>query len=269
MTLLSKEQCVSVTDVSFTRSNRSIFNNISLSIPHGKITAIMGPSGTGKTTLLRLIGGQLAPETGEIFFNNTNVHLVKPKELFALRKQMGLLFQNAALFSNINVFENVAFPYREHTKLSNAMITHLVNMKLEVVGLRGAKHLTPNELSGGMARRVAIARALALDPILMMFDEPFVGQDPITVGILMTLMEQLNQILGMTIIIVSHDVDECLKLADYVYILSQGNIVGHGTPTDIKRASNPNIQQFIKGKPDGAIPFHYSSTSFFEDIVHV
>ncbi len=261
--------CISVDGVSYSWFDKQICNNISLKIPKGKITVIMGPSGTGKTTVLRLIGGQLYPAKGRILFNDVDIHKLSYKELLKIREEMGLLFQSAALFSNISVFDNVAFPYREHTNMSKEMIYHLVNMKLEVVGLRGARDLMPNELSGGMARRIAIARALALDPSLMMFDEPFVGQDPITVGILIKLMEQLNKILGMTIIIVSHDVEECFKLADYLYIMSGGKILGEGTVQDIQGSKNGHVQQFINGKPDGAIPFHYTAQPFSEDILNV
>ncbi|NQY42167.1 MAG: ATP-binding cassette domain-containing protein [Legionellales bacterium] len=261
--------CVSVEDVSYCWFEKQICKNISLEIPRGKITAIMGPSGTGKTTILRLIGGQLFPKQGNILFDGINIHKLKQKELLRIRERMGLLFQNAALFSNISVFDNVAFPYIEHTNLSKNMIYQLVNTKLEVVGLRGARNLMPNELSGGMARRVAIARALALDPILMMFDEPFVGQDPITVGILIKLMEELNRILGMTIIIVSHDVEECFQLADYIYIISGGRILGEGTVNDIRSSKSQEVNQFIHGEPDGAIPFHYASETFSKDILNV
>ncbi len=259
---------VIIENVGYSWLDKTIYEDISINIPKGKITAIMGPSGTGKTTLLRLIGGQLSPNKGRVLFEDVDIHKLKQKELFKIREKMGLLFQHAALFSNISVFENVAFPYREHTKLSNEMIFHLVNMKLEVVGLRGARNLMPNELSGGMERRVAIARGLALDPVLMMFDEPFVGQDPISVGILMKLIAQLNEILGMTIIIVSHDVDECFKIAHQLFIVSEGKIVGSGTPDQIKSSNNEHIQQFINGKPDGAIPFHYNAPKFYEEVIN-
>lgn len=265
----STDTCVAINGVSYSWLDKPIYQDISLNILKGKITAIMGPSGTGKTTLLRLIGGQLRPSAGTILFNGTNVHALTANQLFKLREQMGLLFQSGALFSNLTVFENVAFPYREHTSLSKQMIYHLVNMKLEVVGLRGAKNLMPNELSGGMKRRVAIARSLALDPTLMMFDEPFVGQDPITVGILMKLITELNKNLNMTIIIVSHDVVECLQLADYLYILSAGEIVGEGTSEVIKNSTNQAIQQFVNGSPDGAIPFHYPAKPLYEELIHV
>ena len=263
------DTCVLVDNIAYSWLDKPIYKNISLSIPRGKVTAIMGPSGTGKTTLLRLIGGQLVPTKGKILFNNIDVHKLTSNELFRLREKMGLLFQSGALFSNLTVFENVAFPYREHTKLSENMIFKLVNMKLEVVGLRGARDLTPNELSGGMKRRVAIARSLALDPELMMFDEPFVGQDPITVGILMKLITDLNKTLGMTMVVVSHDVEECLKISDYLYIVSDGEVIGSGTPEEIRNSDNQHILQFVHGKPDGAIPFHYKAAPFYEELVNV
>lgn len=259
--------CVSVERIAYSWLNKKIYEDISLVIPRGKITAIMGPSGTGKTTLLRLIGGQLTPEQGRILFNGDDIHSMSSKELFKARESMGLLFQSGALFSNLTVFENVAFPYREHTNISEDMLWYLVNMKLEVVGLRGARELMPSELSGGMRRRVAIARALALDPTLMMFDEPFVGQDPITVGILMKLIKELNNNLGMTIIIVSHDVSECFELADYLYIVSEGKVVGEGTATDLKNSNNEHVSQFINGRPDGAMPFHYPAIDFAKELI--
>lgn len=261
--------CVTIDKVAFSWFNKSIYEDISLDVPQGKIVAIMGPSGTGKTTLLRLIGGQLYPQKGRVLFNGINMHKLKRKELFKIREEMGLLFQSAALFSNMSVFENVAFPYIEHTNMSRTMIQHLVNIKLEIVGLRGARHLMPSQLSGGMSRRVAIARALALDPKLIMFDEPFVGQDPIGVGILMRLMKELNRALGMTIIIVSHDVEECFHVADYLYIISEGRILGKGTVEEIRDSNNEHVNQFIQGRPDGEIPFHYVTTSFYEDMLSV
>ena len=204
-----------------------------MDIQRGKITAIMGPSGTGKTTLLKLIGGQLRPSTGSIEVDGQNVHKLKHAQLYELRKKMGMLFQSGALLTDITVFDNVAFPLREHTKLSESMIRHLVLMKLQAVGLRGARDLMPSELSGGMARRVALARAIALDPMMIMYDEPFTGQDPISMGVLVQLIKVVNDALGLSSIVVSHDVKETCAIADYVYLVSNGKVVDHGSPAQL------------------------------------
>jgi phospholipid/cholesterol/gamma-HCH transport system ATP-binding protein len=238
-----------------------------MSFEQGKITGVMGPSGTGKTTLLKLIGGQLKPDEGTIFYQDQNIHALPQKALYQLRKSIGLLFQNSALFTNITTYENVAFPLREHTQLSEAFIKDLVLMKLEAVGLRGAQALMPSELSGGMARRAALARALAMDPTLMMYDEPFAGQDPISMGVIMKLIRILNQTLKMTTILVSHDVKEVFELADDVYILSDGKIIGHGRPDQLQQDKSPLVQQFIQGLPDGAVPFHFPAPSLTEDFL--
>src|SRR5579872_226822 len=221
---------VEITNLHFHRNGRPIFSGVDLVIPRGKVVAIMGPSGTGKTTLLRLIGGQLQPASGKIHVAGQNIHRLSQAELYKLRKKMGMLFQSGGLFTHLNVFENVAFPLREHTQLSEEMIRSLVLMKLQMVGLRGARDLMPSELSGGMARRVALARAIALDPQLIMYDEPLTGQDPITKGVLVKLIRTLNDTLGLTSIIVSHDVQETLSIADYVYVIADGKIIGQGTP---------------------------------------
>jgi len=221
---------VSVRDLTFSRGNNKIFDDISLDFERGKITAIMGPSGTGKTTLLKLIGGQLYPEKGTVTVDGQNVHQLRRKELYELRKRMGMLFQSGALLTDMNVYDNVAFPLREHTHLTESMIRSLVLMKLQAVGLRGAHQLMPNELSGGMARRVALARAIALDPMMILYDEPFTGQDPISMGVLVLLIKALNETLGLTSIIVSHDVEETAKIADYIYVIANGKVVDHGTP---------------------------------------
>jgi len=248
---------VDVSNVHFKRSGRSIFQGVDISISKGKITAIMGPSGTGKTTLLRLIGGDLRPDSGVITVANENIHALRRKKLFELRKKIGLLFQNSGLFTHLNVFENVAFPLREHTKLNEFMIKDLVLIKLEMVGLRGAQNLMPSELSGGMARRVALARAIALDPELIMYDEPLAGQDPITKGVILKLMKTLNESLGLTTVIVSHDVQDVLSIADYSYILSDGKIIGKGNSQEIVDNQSDKVQQFLQGLPDGPVPFHY------------
>lgn len=258
---------VRVRDMHFSRNGRAIFSGVDLDIRRGKITAIMGPSGTGKTTMLKLIGGQLRPAKGNVEVDGHNVHALSRTELFELRKRMGMLFQSGALLTDINVFDNVAFPLREHTKLSEAMIRDLVLMKLEAVGLRGARELMPSELSGGMARRVALARAIALDPLMIMYDEPFTGQDPISMGVLVQLIRKLNDALGLTSIIVSHDVQETAAIADYIYVLSDGKVVGAGTPQELGRTDSAWVQQFIQGLPDGPVPFHYPAPEYAADLM--
>src|SRR3990172_2760893 len=221
---------VQIRGLRFARGSRAIFDGVDIDIQSGKITAIMGPSGTGKTTLLRLIGGQLRPSGGSVLVTGKNVTRLPRSELFQLRKRMGMLFQSGALLTDLTVFENVAFPLREHTQLPENIIRDLVLMKLQAVGLRGARDLMPSELSGGMARRVALARAIALDPMMIMYDEPFAGQDPISMGSIVQLIKQLNEALGLTSIIVSHDVHETAVIADYIYLLSEGKVIGQGTP---------------------------------------
>ncbi|STX28636.1 putative ABC transport system ATP-binding protein [Legionella beliardensis] len=258
---------VQITNLTFSRGNRVIFNNINMSVERGKITAIMGPSGSGKTTLLKLIGAQLQPEAGEIVIDGLNLHHLPRKELYNARRKMGLLFQSSALFTHMSVFDNVAFPLHEHTKLNDAMVRDIVLMKLEAVGLRGAAHLMPAELSGGMARRVALARTIALDPELMMYDEPFTGQDPISMGVLVRLIKRLNQLLHTTTIIVSHDVEETCSIADYVYLIADGHFIGYGTPQELKNSEKPQIRQFMHGEPDGVVPFHYPARPYIEELL--
>ncbi len=258
---------VKINELTFLREKRAIFSELSLRIPKGKITAIIGPSGTGKTTLLRLIGGQLTPDQGDVVVDGLSVPGLSRKQLFELRQRMGMLFQSGALFSELNVFENVAFPLRVHTSLPDDMIRDLVLIKLESVGLRGARDLMPSELSGGMGRRVALARAIALDPELMMYDEPFVGQDPITLGVLVKLIRQLNDALNMTTVLVSHDIDECLSIADHVCVLSGGKVLVEGTPEEILKSDLAEVKQFIQGLPDGPVPFRYPANDFAEDIL--
>lgn len=263
----SEQNLVTIRHLSFSRGTRKIFDDISLDIQRGKITAIMGPSGTGKTTLLKLIGGQLMPEKGQIFVDGQHVHRLSLRELYALRKRMGMLFQSGALLTDMNVYDNVAFPLREHTRLPESMIHSLVLMKLHAVGLRGARHLMPNELSGGMARRVALARAIALDPMMIMYDEPFTGQDPISMGALVHLIKSLNATLGLTSIIVSHDVQETAAIADYIYVLSEGRIIGQGTPQQISDSDSQWVQQFMNGDADGPVHFHYPAKEYLDDLL--
>jgi len=261
------DKLVEINGLSFRRDKRAIFSDLSLQIPKGKITAIMGPSGTGKTTLLRLIGGQLKPDQGSVVVDGYSVPDLGRKELFSLRQRMGMLFQSGALFSELSVYENVAFPLRVHTNLPEDMIRDLVLIKLESVGLRGARDLMPSELSGGMGRRVALARAIALDPELMMYDEPFVGQDPITLGVLVKLIRQLNDALNMTTVLVSHDIDECLSIADHVCVLSGGKVLVQGSPEAIMQSDLAEVKQFIQGLPDGPVPFRYPAEDFALDIL--
>ncbi|WP_432744191.1 ATP-binding cassette domain-containing protein [Methylobacter sp. G7] len=258
---------VSVKNLSFSRGNKKIFDDISLEFERGKITAIMGPSGTGKTTLLKLIGGQLFPAQGTVSVDGNNVHRLRRSELYNLRKRMGMLFQSGALLTDMNVFDNVAFPLREHTHLPESMIRTLVLMKLQAVGLRGARNLMPNELSGGMARRIALARAIALDPMMIMYDEPFTGQDPISKGALVHLIKSLNTILGLTSIVVSHDVHETAAIADYIYVISEGKIVGQGSPKEIQQSESDWVQQFMTGAADGPAHFHYPAKDYIDDLL--
>jgi phospholipid/cholesterol/gamma-HCH transport system ATP-binding protein len=265
--VISPNPLVSVRNLSFSRGNKKIFDDISLDIERGKITAIMGPSGTGKTTLLKLIGGQLTPVTGTVEVDGHNVHRLRRADLYELRKRMGMLFQSGALLTDMSVYDNVAFPLREHTHLPESMIRTLVLMKLQAVGLRGARDLMPNELSGGMARRIALARAIALDPMMIMYDEPFTGQDPISMGALVHLIKSLNTTLNLTSIIVSHDVQETSAIADYIYLISGGRIVGQGTPSDIANSESPWVQQFMNGSADGPVHFHYPAKDYLDDLL--
>lgn len=259
---------IEISNLTFSRGYK-IFDDISMNFPRGKITAILGPSGTGKTTLLRLIGAQLTPDSGQILVNGENIHALSRKALYAARRKMGLLFQSGALFTHLTVFENVAFPLREHTHLNETMLRDIVLMKLEAVGLRGAAYLMPAELSGGMARRVALARTIVFDPELIMYDEPFTGQDPISMGVLVRLIQRLNQLLGTTTIVVSHDVEETCSIADYIYLLGEGKIIGEGTPLALKQSIDPRVKQFMRGEPDGASPFHYPARPYAEELLDV
>ncbi|MDC0611302.1 phospholipid ABC transporter ATP-binding protein MlaF [Vibrio sp.] len=265
---MSDDSLVSINQLTFTRGKRKIFDDVSLHVPKGKVTAIMGPSGIGKTTLLRLIGGQLLPEQGEIWFDGDNIPALSRSRLYRARKKMSMLFQSGALFTDLNVFDNVAFPIREHTELSEELIRTIVLLKLEAVGLRGAADLMPSELSGGMARRAALARAIALDPDLIMYDEPFVGQDPMTMGVLVKLIKSLNKALDLTSIVVSHDVPEVMSIADWAYILADGKVIAHGTPEELISHPDARVQQFLLGQADGPVPFRYPAQPMNEDLFH-
>ncbi|NQY87066.1 MAG: phospholipid ABC transporter ATP-binding protein MlaF [Colwellia sp.] len=266
MTLSTLENLIEIENLTFTRGERIIYNDISLSIPIGKVTAIMGPSGIGKTTLLRLIGGQIKPDSGKILFSGKDIPRLSRHDLYETRKRMSMLFQSGALFTDMSVFDNIAFPIREHSKLPENIIEKIVLMKLEAVGLRGARNLQPNELSGGMARRVALARAIALDPELILYDEPFAGQDPISMGVIVRLIRSLSDALGLTSVVVSHDVPEVMSIADYIYIVAEQKIIGQGTPAQISADKSPLVKQFVQGKADGPVPFHYQAPSYQNEL---
>ena len=257
---------VDVESVSFSYDRRPILRGISMRVPRGKVVAIMGASGSGKTTLLRIIGAQLQPTSGRVSVAGRSLAGLDLDALYGLRRRMSMLFQFGALFTDMSVFENVAFPLREHTRLPEKMIRDLVLMKLEAVGMRGAHRLMPGELSGGMARRVALARAVVLDPDLVMYDEPFAGLDPIALAVIGQLIRKLNDALGSTSIIVTHDVLESLQIVDYLYFISDGVIVGEGTPDEIRRSDLPYVRQFVRGETDGPVPFHYPAKPYAADV---
>jgi len=259
---------VEINNLTFKRGERVIYNDISLFIPQGKITAIMGPSGIGKTTLLRLIGGQIRPESGQILFAGKDIPQLSRKNLYETRKRMSMLFQSGALFTDMNVYDNIAFPIREHSQLPEAIIEKIVLMKLEAVGLRGARNLQPNELSGGMARRVALARAIALDPELILYDEPFAGQDPISMGVIVRLIRSLNDALDLTSVVVSHDVPEVMSIADYIYIIAEQKIIGQGTPDQIRQDQSLLVKQFVQGEADGPVPFHFDAPNYRDELIN-
>ncbi|HEX4985612.1 MAG TPA: ABC transporter ATP-binding protein [Burkholderiales bacterium] len=263
---MPQDNLVEFSGVDFSYRERPILQGVDMAIARGQVVAIMGGSGTGKTTALRLIGGQLRPTRGRVLVDSRPVHELSHEELYALRRRMGMLFQFGALFTDLSVFDNVAFPMREHTDLPESMIRDLVLMKLHAVGLRGAHALKPAELSGGMARRVALARAIALDPALIMYDEPFTGLDPISVGIIGNLIRRLNDALGATSIVVTHDVQESLKIVDYVYFLSRGKVAAQGTPRDVLASKEPFVHQFVHAQADGPMPFHYGAPAYGEDL---
>lgn len=260
---------VDIQNLTFRRGDRVIYQDMSMQFARGKVTAIMGPSGIGKTTLLRLIGGQLKPDHGAILFDGENIPTLSRPDLYRARQKMSMLFQSGALFTEMTVFDNVAFPIREHTKLSEDIIRLMVLMKLEAVGLRGARDLYPSELSGGMARRAALARSIALDPQLIMYDEPFAGQDPISMGVIVRLIKSLNDALGLTSIVVSHDVDEVMSIADYVYVVADKRVIGHGTPEQLRQHESPLVQQFLKGEADGPVPFHFRAANYADELLEM
>jgi phospholipid/cholesterol/gamma-HCH transport system ATP-binding protein len=254
--------------VGFRRNEKAIFSGLNMSIKKGQITAILGPSGTGKTTLLKLFCGQLIASTGEVLIDGQDIAELNRTDLFKLRQRMSLLFQTGALFTDMSVFENVAFALREHTKLPEHMIRDLVLLRLDSVGLRGAADLMPSQLSGGMARRVALARSLALDPELILYDEPFTGQDPISMGVLVNLIRQVHEDLKLTSVLVTHDVKEALSIADQVFILAQGKVIGSGSPEQIKQSDNPLVKQFLYGHIDGPVAFHYPAPDLAEQVLN-
>jgi phospholipid/cholesterol/gamma-HCH transport system ATP-binding protein len=252
-------------DVAFGYGARAILDGVSFAVPRGKVTALMGASGGGKTTVLRLIGGQLRAQRGEVLVNGQDVGKLDSDALYAARRRMGMLFQFGALFTDMSVFDNVAFPLREHTALPESLIRDIVLMKLDAVGLRGARQLMPSEVSGGMARRVALARAIALDPDLVMYDEPFAGLDPISLGTAARLIRQLNDTLGLTSIIVSHDLEETFRIADHVIILANGGIAAQGRPEEVRRSEDPLVHQFVNALPEGPVHFHYPAVAIEDD----
>lgn len=247
--------------------HRVVFDDLDMSVPRGKLTALMGPSGTGKTTLLKVIGGQVRPDAGSVLVDGVDVCTASRAELFELRKDIGMLFQSSALFTDMSVAENVAFPLRAHTRLPEDSIGDLVLMKLNAVGLRGARDLMPSQLSGGMARRVALARAIALDPRLLMYDEPFTGQDPIAMGVVQQLIKRLNRALGATSLVVSHDIHETVAIAEQVYVISDGKVIGQGPPDHLRTHDSARIRQFMNGQPDGPVPFHYPADDLYFDVL--
>ena len=258
---------IEVEKLCFSRGHRNIFNDLSLSIPRGKVTAIMGPSGIGKTTLLKLIGGQLRPESGRVLVDGQDFQQLSRDELFNARAKMGMLFQSGALFSDLSVYENIAFPLRAHTELPEDMIRDIVIMKLNAVGLRGAREMMPSELSGGMTRRVALARSIVLDPALVMYDEPFAGQDPIAMGVLVQLIRLLNDTLDLTSVLVSHDIAEALSICDHAIIIADGRVIGAGSPEELRHSDSALVNQFVNGLPDGPVPFHYPARNYKDDLL--
>jgi phospholipid/cholesterol/gamma-HCH transport system ATP-binding protein len=261
------ENLVVLTNVHLKRSGTMVLDSLSLSIPRDRVTVVIGPSGVGKTTLLELISGRLKPDSGYLLVDGLSVPDLGRRELFDLRKKMGMLFQSGALLNDLDVYENIAFPLREHTRLPESVVRQLVLMKLELVGLRGALRLMPAELSGGMTRRVALARAIVIDPVMVMYDEPFTGLDPISKAIIVKLIRQLNTTLGMTSIVVTHDVDEALQIADFVYMLGDGKVLARGTPDELRNSQRDDVRQFLQGQADGPVPFHYPADDYITDLI--
>ncbi|HEY2684555.1 MAG TPA: ABC transporter ATP-binding protein [Steroidobacteraceae bacterium] len=258
---------VAIRNLNYAVGGRPIFSGLDLAIPRGKITAVMGPSGTGKTTLLRLITGQLKADSGSVEVAGEDISRARRDELYVLRRRMGMLFQNGALLTDLSVFENVAFPLREHTDLPERLVRELVLTKLQAVGLRGAAQLMPSELSGGMGRRVALARAIVMDPEILIYDEPFVGLDPISLGVILRLIRRLNDVLHVTSIVVSHDVKEISSVADQVFLLSGGKVVASGTPADLRANPAPEVKQFVGGLAEGPVPFHFPGPDYFTELL--
>lgn len=256
-----------IKDVHFSFGEKEIYRGLNLQVRKGQVAAIIGPSGCGKSTLLNFVGGRLYPNSGSVICDGTTVNDLRRKALFDLRKRLGMMFQASALLTDFSVFENVAFPIRQNTDLSDALIRHVVLMKLEMVGLRGARDLMPAELSGGMARRVALARAIAMDPLLVMYDEPFTGLDPISMGVIVKLIREVNDTLGMTSLVVTHDVREACTIADYMYLLGDGRVISEGTPDEMLESDEPNIRQFMNGLPDGPVRYHYPAPDYTDDFM--
>ena len=263
---LFDDPLVEATDIHFSFGDRVIFNGLNLAVPRGQVTVIMGPSGCGKSTFLNMLGGRLKPERGRLLFDASPVPAIEGAGLYAMRRKMGMLFQYSALLTDLNVYDNVAFPIREQTDLAEEIIYLMVLMKLEMVGLRGARNMMPSQLSGGMARRVALARAIALDPQLIMYDEPFVGLDPISKAVIIQLIRKTNDAMGIASVVVTHDVHEGCGIADYVYLMDDGKVAGHGSAEDMMNSSQPRIRQFMNGLPDGAIGYHYPAKNYLEDL---
>ena len=261
------ENLIEIRDLLYSRGARVIFKDLNLTIKRGEVTALMGPSGTGKTTLLRLITRQLIPQHGSICINGVDIASLNQRELYELRKRFGMLFQNGALLTDLNVFENVAFPLREHTKLTNRLIRHVVLTKLHAVGLRGAADMQPAELSGGMARRVALARAMVMDPEILIYDEPFVGLDPISMGVIVRLVRRMNDALGITSIVVSHDISEVSTVADRSYLISDGKVAASGSPDELHAANSELVRQFMHGMADGPVAFHFDAPDYAEQLL--
>ena len=258
---------VEARNVSYAVGGRPIFTDLDVTVRRGRITAIMGPSGTGKTTLLRLITAQIAADRGQVLVFGQDVATLGRTGIYALRRRMGMLFQNGALLTDMNVFENVAFPVREHTDLPEPLIRTLVLTKLQAVGLRGAADLMPAELSGGMARRVALARAIVMDPEMLLYDEPFAGLDPISLGVILRLIKHMNEALGLTSIVVSHDVQELSTIADDSYLISGGRVAATGTPAQLRASDSPAVRQFMSGSPDGPVQFQYPAPDYVTQLL--
>ena len=261
------DNLIEIRDLDYTRGRRQIFRGLNITIKRGQITAIMGPSGTGKTTLLSLITRQLRPDRGSIVVDGIDVSALNQKELYRFRRRFGMLFQNGALLTDLSVFENVAFPLREHTKLPNRLIRHIVLTKLNAVGLRGAADMMPSELSGGMARRIALARAMVMDPDILIYDEPFVGLDPISMGVIVRLVRQMNDALGISSILVSHDIQEIAAVADCSYLIADGKVAASGSPDELSNTSSEVVKQFMHGMADGPVAFHYAAPNYAEQLL--